>query len=249
MKKSIKIVIICIAMILSISCTKQKTSNEFFAWMDAFIAIEKDIENSIAVTLFFDEAPFAKEDVTNIIFIDIYDEININSFTIEDMEQTDSEYSSYSITLYYSSDTIGVSETSGIIISLNTNETIEYPIGKWIFDVSEQNEEIVNSWSSPVASSNVNEFPYDYTLIEEGDYIKRIYYDKDLFVTEDLISAKKGIIDISNRFNSPIVYIKSKIIVSRNNKEIIDFGKGCYCGAIGFSDEMLELSKQKNNIK
>lgn len=141
-----------------------------------YIAIEKNTENTIAVTMFYEGKTFGKNDVSNIAFIGIDENIIIEGFQIEDLDQTDNKYSSYSITLNYKANEVGIFETSGIIINLTSNKSIEYSIGDWVIDVNEQTTEVIDTWSSPVASSNKNEFPYDYLIIESNYKIKEIHY-------------------------------------------------------------------------
>ncbi|ULO06747.1 hypothetical protein H1230_27800 [Paenibacillus sp. 19GGS1-52] len=251
MKKLNRIVIIWLAIILSSGCSKPTNNkhNGFFAWMDAYIAIEQNTENAIAVTLFFENEPFEPDDVASITFVDISKDIPISNFGIEDTKQSVKHYSSYAITLNYTANTTGIYETSGIVITLKSNEAIKYPIGKWIFDVNEESADIVDVWSSPVATANGKEFPYEYSVIQSTGKITKIHYGDQLFINDDSGLDNMGIIPINNNYSSPIVYIKSKIIVSINGEDKIDFGEGSYCGAIGSSEDIITASKERNGIR
>lgn len=246
MKKNSKVIIIFMIIVLLSSCLKKENSNEFFAWMDAYIAIDKGTENAIAITLFYEKEPFNKEDIAHIKFIDINKEVEIKSFNVESSNQLNKRYSSYGITLNYIANKTGIYETSGVEITFKSNKSIEYPVGDWKFDISEKSADVIDSWNSPVASTNSEKFLYDYKIIEPDAKIERIYYGEDLYVEDNI--SNQGLINIDN-YDSPIVYVKSKIITSINGSEKIDYGKGCYCGAIGFSEDTLNLSKEHNNIK
>lgn len=207
-----------------------------------YIAIEKNTENTIAVTMFYEGKTFGKNDVSNIAFIGIDENIIIEGFQIEDLDQTDNKYSSYSITLNYKANEVGIFETSGIIINLTSNKSIEYSIGDWVIDVNEQTTEVIDTWSSPVASSNKNEFPYDYLIIESNYKIKEIHYGPNQYIGNE--PESQGVINLEY-YSSPIVYIKSKVILEKDGSKIINYGKGCFCGAIGLSEEVITASKER----
>ncbi len=207
-----------------------------------YIAIEKNTENTIAVTMFYEGKTFGKNDVSNIAFIGIDENIIIEGFQIEDLDQTDNKYSSYSITLNYKANEVGIFETSGIIINLTSNKSIEYSIGDWVIDVNEQTTEVIDTWSSPVASSNKNEFPYDYLIIEPNYKIKEIHYGPNQYIGNE--PESQGVINLEY-YSSPIVYIKSKVILEKDGSKIINYGKGCFCGAIGLSEEVITASKER----
>lgn len=239
---------ICILSFILIACSCSKTNKNlgFFAWMDAYIAIEKDETNSIAITLFFEDKPFSKDDISSIALLDIENDVEVTKFNIEYSDE-EKQYSSYIITLEYLAKSIGVYNTTGVEIELLTGENITYPIGLWTFDVDESSFGAVDSWRSPAVSSNGNEFPYDYSMELSNYKIQKIYFGENLY--EDGKNVKnKGIITLEEYYSAPIVYIKSKIIVSESDVNIIDYGKGCYCGALDFNEEDMELSRKQNEI-
>jgi len=224
----------------------QEHNNSFFAWMDAYIAIEKSTSNSIAATLFFKDVPFLKDDVSNISFLDIGENVKINDFKIENMDQSTNGFSSYAITLDFTASEVGVFKTSGLLLNLKSNKSIKYLIGGWVFDVNPPGKEIVNSWNALVASTNPGKFPYDYSLYQNGK-ITKIYYADNSFVKDDSGLEYKGEVNISNIYSAPLVYIKAKIIVSVDGEEIINYGKGTYCGAMNFAEDAISASKKRND--
>lgn len=250
MKNFKKIILVLISISLFAGCSNnqviQENNNGFFAWMDAYIAIEEGSPNSIAATLFFENRPFSKNDVANISFKDINNDVIINNFRIEDIEQPIGKYSSYGITLDFTANKVNIYETSGVIITLKSDKTIEYSIGKWVIDVDKSNEELVDTWSSPMATSNAKIFPYDY-LINSNGKITKLYYGNEVFISNDEGIIDIGTIDISKEYQSPIVYIKTKIIVAGNQNESTNYGKGTYCGALSLSDEVINISEKHNN--
>lgn len=245
-RKSIFVIIIMIVSVFSSGCSKGQTDKGFFAWMDAYIAAEKDAGNTIAVTMFFENKPFDEKDVSNISFIDINKDVMIEHYTIEDSGKKDKKYSSYSFTLDYRANEAGVYKTSGILINLASNETLEYTIGDWVFDIGEQNSEVLDTWSSPAATSNKDEFPYDYTVTTPGYVIKEIYYGLDSSLDGE--PEDKGAIRLEP-YSSPFVYIKSKVVLEKDGRSITNYGKGCYCGAMSLPEELpdfIDVSKEHN---
>jgi hypothetical protein len=97
-------------------------------------------------------------------------------------------------------------------------------------------------------ASNGTQFPFVYSLKNSTGIIKKIYYGDKLFIEDEHGISPKGSIDL-NGFSSPIVFIKSKIVLSEDGKEFIDYGKGCYCGAVDFSEVFVEKSKIHNAVK
>lgn len=132
LKKLKNIIAIAVFVILLfVGCQKKYNINNdygFFAWMDAYIATEINTENPVTITLFFDKEPFEEKDIVNITFLDIDKEVVINSFRVDNLGALNKDYSTYGITLNYSAEEVGVFETSGVKITLNTNKIIEYPV-------------------------------------------------------------------------------------------------------------------------
>ena len=54
----------------------------------------------------------------------------------------------------------------------------------------------------------------------------------------------EGCIDISEN-QSPLKYVKSKILFTIDGKEYISYGKGCLCGALSFDEDDMKLSQQR----
>ena len=247
MKKLKIATLITILIFLFTDCSKEQGSNYgFFAWMDAYIAVESNTNNAIAITLFFDDPPFKKEDVTSVNFENIQEYVTISNFGIDDSAPKNGDYYTYIITLEYIPEVTGIYDTSGIIIELSNNTRINYPVGSWVFDINGQAAGIVDSWNSPVASKNAVEFPFNYS-VNNGN-INKIHYGKDIFISNVDGIIEKGTIDIKDSYTSPVVYIKTKIEVYVNGIQKIDYGKGCYCGAFGFSEDGLISSKKHNSI-
>jgi len=245
-------VILILILLIFIKIHDTKKEYGFFAWMDAYIATETNAENTIAITLFYNKKPFETKDIVSINFSDIPDKIGITGFTVDDIKGTHHGYSSSTIILDFTAINPGVYTTSGVDIMLNNNKVIHYPVGSWTFDVNIPKEEVVvDSLSAQqVVSNGFTAFSYDYSVKNEDAVITKIYYGNNLYVSNEDKVLKKGVIDIQNEFQAPLIYIKSKIEVSLNNKKIINSGNGYYCGLLAATgDEVIKKSKNHNQIK
>ncbi|MBA9085627.1 hypothetical protein FHR92_002094 [Fontibacillus solani] len=252
MSNKIKFLVVA-SLILTIitSCSEKpkiKNHSEFFAWMDAYIAVEENVTNSIAVTMFFDKVPYAPDEITNISFIGLQDKIIIDEFQVTQNQQATSNYSSYVLTLNYKALDRGIFQTSGITINMKSKEKIQYPIGNWTFDVDAPDAGNVDTWSSPAASSNGSEFAYQYSANNSSGNIKKIYYGNGLYIGTEKGIELSGIINLKDHYSSPVVYIKTKIIYFDTENDYVNYGKGTYCGALNEAEEIILKSRDHNKV-
>lgn len=248
MLKKLILTLLALSLILPIpGCSKQETGNGFFAWMDTYMAVGVNSENVISTTLFFKNKPFAKENVINISFLDLdSSDIIISSYTVNDFKMPNNKYKSYSITLNFTAQNKGIYKTNGLKITLDSSKSIDYIIGDWTFDVDIEEEEVVDTWSSTMASGNNKEFPYNYTLESPDLKMVELLLGEDYSIQNFFGLETEGRLPINDYYNAPIVYIKTKIRLESADKEIINYGKGCYCGALGSSEDLIDISKEQN---
>lgn len=222
-------------------------SDDFFYWIDGYVAFEENSQTSFALTYYYDKAKnhISNDKINRIEFIDA-DNISITNYTIAEMDfENDAKYSGYSITLDIKSNSIGIDQINYIKIYTDSNSYSIYPIGTWVFDIGpkEGNPDVLDTWSSPVASDNSNEFPYLYKLNSNNTKVLELWYGEKEYIKAINGIQLEGSIDISSN-TAPVKYIKTKMVVENNNKLYTVYGKGCYCGAINTSDESVELSRQ-----
>ncbi len=241
------VVIMIFTTIFFIKISRLKSS-VYFAWMDAYIASEVNSENSITLTYFFEKEPFSIEDVVAINFSDSNEAISIENYSFSEVQTSKGNLKNRAITIDFVINKVGIYETDGIDLSFNDGTIIYCPVGDWTFDSNESIKEIVNTWSGPAASSNGDEFVYEYSLNDSDAVVTEIYVGKDFYINNDDGNILSGVIDISNEFEAPIVYIKSKIKVSLEGNAYINSGHGCYCGAFDFDEEFFNMSEEKNSI-
>lgn len=182
--------------------------------------------------------------------------VKISDFTIEDNKGFSSnEYSSYVMTLTFNAAEKGIFKTNHIVLYTNNgNHNLSYPIGQWVFDIgeSELETEYVNTWESPAASSNRNEFAYDYKVNNKHIKMLKIWIGENTYVSDENGLPASGNIKIAGNQSAPVNYIKTKLELNIDGSRKIVYGKGCYCGAVGISDDLITFSKQnsdKNKIE
>lgn len=253
MKKKVVIsfILVALAIVIIFQYLIHKNSDneydDFFYWIDGYVAFEENSQTSFALTYYYDKNKnyinFNK--VNSLEFMNA-DKISIANYTISDMDfGKDAKYSAYSITIYLLSNSIGTDSVHYLKIYDDDMNCKIYPIGSWFFDIGpkEDNPDLLDTWSSPIITDKSSEFPYSYKASSKDIKIRELLYGENDFLKSVEGIACKNKIDISSSA-APIKYIKSKIIVEQNNYFYTVYGKGCYCGAMNTSDESVELSKQ-----
>ncbi len=245
-----------ILLIIILNCSacelKQDKINDFFAWMNSYIAMPVESKYYIALTYFFEKNKnqINLDNVHDLRFENISDKIEILNFEIYKCETPpSSKYLGYGITINFKTTDKGIFKTNNILITLNNKNTLKYPIGSWVFDVDnteeiDSDEKYVDTKSSPVVSSNNKFYNYSYKIISSDVKIKRIYFDYDKYIYNENGLPESGRIEISKDGISPYSYIKTKIELSINDKNIIMYDKGCYCGAMNADESVIDLSKK-----
>ncbi|OWR31778.1 hypothetical protein CDO73_04670 [Saccharibacillus sp. O23] len=256
MKKSI--MLLALLLLLLAGCSREEPSktvrNDFMAWMDTYAAVEKGESNRIAVTLFFDKgkAPYDADDIVNVAFQGLAEEVVVDKFDVSPNQVSPGEkYGSYSMILDYTAHKIGQFRTPGIVVLLGSGQKVTYPVGQWTFDVDQADAGWVDTWSSPAASSNPAEFPYEYALNDPKAKILQINYGPHDYIKSDKGLPLQSSIDMSSKYDAPIVFVKSKIRGTMAGKPFVGYGKGMYCGALSDSDDsedVIEQSKKHNVV-
>ena len=245
MKKKSAVVLMCLFLTLAncSSCYHVQKASGFFAWMDGYVAVAEKTRFTFALTYFYEskDAPIKMENVIGLAFENISNNVKIDSYSIEKNSGNDGDkYSAYGVTVVCSASSIGSFETDHLIIQFADNSQLSYPIGAWVFDIGagEPDTEYVDTWGSPAASQVGNVFPYIY-VTESDVKISKIWVGKDTVISNEDGLDLSGNIKLES--SAPISYIKSKIEISRNGEKHIFYAKGCYCGAYGIDESVLDL--------
>ncbi len=258
MKRSIILLLLLLLMLAG--CSREAPSKtartDFMAWMDSYAAVEQGESNQIAVTLFFEKGkePYAADDIVNVAFQGLSDDVAVERFEVASgAKSPDGHYDSYGITLSYKGEKTGQFHTPGIAVTLNSGQKVTYPVGQWTFDVDQKDSGIVDTWSSPAASTSRTEFAYEYSLKDPKTEILQINYGPQDYIKSNKGLPLQGNINMSSKCDSPIVFVKSKIRGLSDGTPFVAYGKGMYCGAMSDSstnrsEEVIEQSKKHNVV-
>ena len=219
--------------------------NSFFAWMNCYIAMPEKSEWTMSLTFFSDSdtAKDFKSNLVNVEFDGLSEQIPISKYIISDLS-TAGQYSSYGFEITFSSTDKGVFHTNNLILTRSDNTRIACGIGDWYFDVDESPSdiELLDTYGSPGASSNREDFPYLYEKKNQGVIIYSIKYGENLSVSNESGLEIEDKLTINN--TAPVTYIRARIEILNNGTKETCYAMGCYCGALGFNDRALAESKE-----
>ncbi len=246
-------IVFCLVISLSFlnACTViSAPNNSFFARMNSYIAMPEDSEWTISLTIFSSTNNMSNltSDIVNVEFEGLSTVIPINDYSLSYLTSTDA-YSTYSFEITFSSTLPGVFQSCNIVFTKGDNSKFSYGIGDWVFDVGERPSklDLLNTYSSPAASSNAEYFAYSYEVLSGSADIIQIFFGNNLSVESQTGLNLEDKLKLES--DSPAVYIRSKIIVNYNNNHEIFYGIGCYCGALDFDMNDIAISKSYSNYR
>lgn len=236
------------------SCSKNNESlpNDFFIWMNGYIAAPVNSIHTFSLTYYYDinSKHLIKDNISRISWFGIEDKIYITDFYIDEMDLENYwGYDAYSVALKLSFPAEGIYHCNSLRIELTDGSDFIYPLGDLNFDIDlpEPVNPVIDTWGSPVASSNSQEFVYDYKLLNDDSKIYMIKYDfNNQIVNENGINPYNTV-DI-NMNGSPVFYCKSKIVVEKNGNRLLSYGQGSYCGALDLSGDDVVQSRSHARI-
>lgn len=234
MKKYIAISITLLISVLS-GCSRSKP-DVFMAWTDGYMAMGRTEKVTADLTMYYEKrkVPFKPEEVINADLDFNAEGVGVSSYEVENGESYENgKYRSYIFHITFHAQEQGSFEAQNLLITTqNANKAdseIKYPIGKWIFDIGEDEEAgLIDTWSSPGALSGDNKFSYDYTIKEKGTKIKSIQYAIDSKIEDSTGVPVSGSADLPDG-KAPVRYIRTAITLDQKGQEKIAYGKGCYC--------------------
>ncbi|HIW31707.1 MAG TPA: hypothetical protein IAA29_02875 [Candidatus Paenibacillus intestinavium] len=238
------------ALLILGGCSSGNSDKPFMAWMDAYIAVEVNTEQQIAATLYSkNKLSLQSEDIITMQFIGAQQQLAIQQYRV--IENTDpiTSYHRYDIIIHYKALETGQYETSGIEITTLSMPTMSLLIGTWHFDVNDAPSEAIQSWNSPGAFSNNEKLPYDYNSSNDATLLTSIQYSKHSTIENKDGLPLAGSIDIKQDYNAPFVYIRTKIHSNHNNLTSLDYGNGIYLLSQAPATELIEISREHNQLK
>ena len=238
------IIVACLGLVLGFSgfIHSQKS---FFIWTDGYVAGAVDEEVSIAFTFLTPDWNL-EQNLESVSFSDD-SSVSVESVQVSKMDTRYKVYQFYGIIVDVKLNEPGEMKTNAVVFHYTDGTEEKYALGDWVYDIGAMDDGGINTWESVAASSSSTEFSYEYTC-EKGDISDcQIYTGIDHATDTEWENGTKlsGTIDISES-EAPIKYIRAKIAYTEGNQEKVTYGKGCYCGAMGLTDEDIELSRERN---
>lgn len=247
--KKVKFGIIGILIIAAAVTCKVSTqeSDGFFYLCNGYVADAKNNHLSLAFTYFYENACIDFDDVTSISFHNSK-LTQIESYQIFQMEKK-KRFKSYGIVMDINFVDRGMEQIENISIRHSSGKEDIFPIGTWVFDIDEEDCNLLDTWSSPAVSGEANKFVYNYMKLDNDIDVKMIQYGKDskLKVSYKNEMSINGIVDLESE--TPMNYIKTKIFVMNDGKYKLSYGKGCYCGGLNVSEDSILKSQILANQK
>lgn len=252
MKKKILWYIIIIVSICGCVSTRTLDNSDFFFWMESYIAVPVDSTFQIALTYYYDdkENHLDVNNISSMEFLDISKHVNIQEYSINQMDfGDDNKYMGYSFGLDLKFIDKGNYKTEFVKFNFYDGSEVIYPIGKYFFDIDEPEttNPVIDTWSSPAASSDDTFLAYAYKCNDLNAVIKEIKYG-ELSIDSAEGIALENKIKLEN-YNSPVKFIKTKIKVKLNDNYTTVYGKGCYCGALNIDKNDIVRSLEYSNKK
>lgn len=225
-----------------------KRQNTFFLWYDGYVAAAKGEEIEIAFT-FLTERKNIDHAISSISF-DGNGIVSVEDFEITENDSKYQRYNFYGVVLKLSCNTAGEVDIDHISFAYNNGENETFQIGEWIFDVGAEDSGQIDTWESPAVSSSSEYFRYDYYSNDPAITFCKIYTSIESPINVEIGDTQEvsGKIDLSSSETS-VKYIRSKITYTIGDVQNVSYGKGCYCGALDFDEEDIELSYQHNKQK
>lgn len=233
--------------ILLICFFKQAEPDGFFYWCDGYVALAENENIELSFTYFYEKRHINFEDIIDVDFL-AASMVTVDSYDIFEREEG-VEFKSYGITLDLSMKGRGKEVLEYLQIEHNDGTKDIFPLGTWVFVSGPEDCDLLDTWESPVVSSDSQKFVFVYNKKYEDIAVKYIQCAEvqnncEMEVAGDLVS---GVIELSS--NAPMSFIKSMITMEVNNQTKIAYGKGCYCGAMDVTKESIIKSKKFSKEK
>lgn len=243
--KRIILCLLCILCLLTACGSRSSEPELFFAWTQGYLASPVDEENTIALTLYEKkELPaFDFSEIQSIHLEGVPDEDVSLQYELAPIDADSSEaYQPYALTLTYTPRRTGIYQAESVVFTLNDQTQLTYPLGRLVFEIGEADSQTIDTWCAPVASSNSEQFPYQYSLYHANSKLVELKIGETTVLAAAEGLPTEGKVSLADAYSAPLVIIRSKLSIDQNGEIVISYGKGCYCGAINVGDSIFERS-------
>lgn len=184
-------------------------------------------------------------DITDIVNINLKDSelVSVENYDIFRTKKSFG-FKAYGMTLNLHMHSQGKEQIQYLEIEYGSGKTETFPIGTWVFDIGEADCQLLDTWQSTGASSNPQAFAFSYKIKDENVHVQSIQYALEGF--ERKIQEQEGFVNgtIALDNDAPMNYIKARIWVKAEGMDLVSYGKGSYCGALGVTKETILKSRE-----
>lgn len=245
MKKRLMVCLLFVLCLLTACAGKKDEPSLFFAWTQGYLASPVNEENTIALTLYekkknpsFDLSKVARIRLEGFPAQDISLEYDLTPIDAA----SGKGYQPYALSLTYTPGRTGAYVVESVTFILEDTAQFTCPVGRIVFDIGEKDSNTIDTWGSPAAFSNPNEFPYQYSLYKAESKLVSLQIGESSILTSAEGLPTKGKLSLADSYSAPVVIIRSKLRVDQNGEIASAYGKGCYCGALNAGNSVFERS-------
>ncbi len=225
------------------SSAQAGTESLVFAWTEGYLASPVGEARTFALTFYYREQvlPFSLSDIVSMALDGVPEDAGMElTWEPADIAQEDG-YAAYSVYCTYMPAQAGSFDSEQILFNLADGSQICCPFGHLSFDIGEADSGAVDTWSSTAAFSSSAAFPYEFSP-QEDVLLTKIQYAPDAALEDANGLSNTGKISLTEEYNAPVVLIMAKLWCSGEEGISVSYGKGCYCGAFGASQSILQRS-------
>lgn len=222
----------------------QDDRSSFFIWTDAYLAAQKDEEETIALTFCYQgEPPFLREDILEIAWKDIEEAVPITDFRLEPFALQESGYGAYALFVTYLPQQTGVFATDALELRTKQRERLTYPVGEVVFDTDLFDAPVLDVWGSPAATANSQAFSYAYTGLDAPVSLLEMQIGRDAVISDPNGLPLEGEPEFGEERQSPLKIIRPKLVCGAEGEQVVQYGQLCYCGGVGAETSPVARSK------
>lgn len=213
----------------------------FFIWMDGYITCPVNTEYKVAFTYYYQSRrEFPVPESITAIQIPEYEDVQCKLESYHYWKKRHVGYwrCGYVITFQFPEAGEYTFHTLKFI-DKNGNELI-HDIGNWTFIAIRTVPGYEIMYSGTAATSNNEEYPYEFGLPEEAELVSINYGPDQTLET----SENRGRITL-DASDAPVKVIRPKLVIKIGERYIEACGTICYCGSEDVSEEDVELSKAR----
>lgn len=232
--------------------TTYAVKEDFFYWMDGYVAVPVESVSSIMFTYCFpkEKSQIDFKEIESISFQSNTPNIMVQSFRLSPVTDAVGGYQCCRFTLDVSFPIEGLFKSEFLAIHFKNGSNVVYPIGTWWFDVGvkEQFPDLLDTSMSDTFSECSENMTFQYKTLDRTVSIRQFFYGNGRVILSMVGMSPVGSIELDYSY-APIKYVKTKVQVETSGKYSWIYGKGCYCGNMNLTKEGISASLKYTNEK